>query len=87
MSALIVIVTLVSVVAVGIDRTRLGRLLRALTADWAYDAVGGLTLGAEARQLDSGLEESLRRLEEAMQVKLFDRNAQGNRVKKCVTNV
>jgi orotate phosphoribosyltransferase len=25
----------------------IGRLLRALTADWAYDAVGGLTLGAD----------------------------------------
>jgi len=25
----------------------IGRLLRVLTADWAYDAVGGLTLGAD----------------------------------------
>jgi orotate phosphoribosyltransferase len=25
----------------------IGRLLRALTADWAYEAVGGLTLGAD----------------------------------------
>ncbi|MGQ0574502.1 MAG: orotate phosphoribosyltransferase, partial [Pseudonocardia sp.] len=25
----------------------IGRLLRVLTADWVYDAVGGLTLGAD----------------------------------------
>ena len=60
--------------------------------DLEYFAVvaeqGNLGRAAELLGLSQpALSKSLRRLEEAMQVKLFDRNAQGNRVKKCVTNV